>query len=829
MSGASPLVWTLAGAALLAAGFALVLFLRLRTARGEAEASARDLRQRGQALADRSAQLHTLVRMLQVARRQGDLAELLQVLLNHTQSLLPAAEQALVLARDPVHGRLVVKASAQALRAQTLELAADELRPRFLAAAQAMPGETLGVQDEAGLGLLHALVAAPPARAMLVMPLGDPTAPSAWLLLGSSAGAQAFDAVDAEWLPALRQPFDLAIARFQAGAELAEARTALAQASRFKTVFLANISHEVRTPMNAILGFAGLGQEAAALDEAQQALRQVEEAGQVMLALVDDVLELSRLESGNLQFELSHFDLPAELDALEQRFAPRALAKGLAWRLDRRPGLARYVEGDAARIRRVLASLVGNAIKFTERGEVAVEVGTRAEADALWLEAAVRDTGPGLDTARLESYFEAFGQGEGGIARRKGGAGLGLPIARRLVQQMGGELVVDSEPGKGSRFAFRLRLAPGEAGQVAQPQRPLAQRLPGLRGLRVLLVEDNPINQEVAARMLRRVGCEVTPSPDGETAIELGARGRFDAVLMDLHMPGLDGYQTTTRLLGLPGMQGVPIIALTAHAVPGYRERCLAAGMVDYLTKPIEPEALYESLLHWAGREPPSGEAAIEPAAEAPAAIIAGAEATREALAQAGFEVDATLRRLGDDLPFYRRLLRDFLDDFARTDDEISHSLEEGQADAARRQAHAFKGVAATLGARALAETASEIERLLGADEVASAALRLPDFGLALRTACAAIEALPQDAVDAPVAAPWDEAEVEAALERLAQGLARSDPTCEDDWDALRPQLDDLDASLLDRLDGQIRAFAFGFAANSLRELRELRARSATG
>ncbi len=776
-----------------------------------------ELQAQARARAERAAQWHGLQRMLGALQRAGDGDDLLLALLQSLQSLVPAADTAALLLREAGEGAYrALGAAEDASRSLTPE----ELRESVLPRAVALQGEALLLRDPDLLALKPRLLGGEPARALLLLRLGERNAPSALLLLANAHDADAFDAPDGELFDLLRHVLQVALARIAAERTLRRAQEQAGQATRFRTVFLANISHEVRTPMNAVLGFARLGETVSDLDQARDYLRKIGSAGETLLALVDDVLDLSKLEAGRLELEPEHIDLPAALGALRRRFEARAAEKGLGLELSLAPGLPQYVFADARHLLQMLGHLVANALRFTERGGIAIEAGPAADGARGWLEFVVSDSGIGLDLARLESYFEAFGQGAAGIERRQGGTGIGLPLARGIARLMGGDIQVESSPGSGSRFVVRLPWRAGEARLVAAAAAPVAQRLAALRGLRVLLVEDNAINQEVASRMLARVGVEVEIAGDGEAALACARAARFDAVLMDLHMPGMDGFETTSRLRRLPGMDAVPIIALTAHAVPGYRERCLIAGMVDYLTKPVEPAALYHALLRWTGAR----DAALDVQAVAAATDVAPPMAPATApLALPGFDVEGALRRLGGDAVFYRRLLDDFLDDFGDIDSQLSVAMEGGDAAGARRLAHAFKGVAATLGATGLAATSAEMERALADDDIVAAALLLPGFQAEFDAARDALRALPPAPEETPAPGPLTAREVEALLDRLQDGLSRSDPTSEDLWDAVRPHLDGVDAAVRDRLDGEIRAFAFGFAQQTLATLRAAR------
>ena len=366
-------------------------------------------------------------------------------------------------------------------------------------------------------------------------------------------------------------------------------------ASRAKSEFLATMSHEIRTPLNGVLGMAEL-LLATPLDETQRKYaRTVLRSGQTLLDIIKDILDFSKIEAGKLSLEAIDFDLRQLIEDSAAPFVARARDKGLEFSVVVPADLPGRWRGDPVRLRQILMNLLSNAIKFTARGRVTVRVEPERIADARGaLRFEVSDTGAGIADDARERIFDAFTQADGSITRQYGGTGLGLAICKRLVALMAGEIGVDSAPGRGSRFWFRVSLdrSSAEAAEAADPVAPTVR----FDGARVLIVEDNPVNQEVARATLESLGCRADLAADGQQAVEAVARTTYDLVLMDCQMPVLDGFAATAeiRRRERDGGAHLPIVALTANVVKGFRERCVAAGMDDYLSKPFDRARLTE-------------------------------------------------------------------------------------------------------------------------------------------------------------------------------------------------------------------------------------------
>lgn len=499
--------------------------------------------------------------------------------------------------------------------------------------------------------------------------------------------------------------------RKRAEAEGERARQLAEQASRAKSEFLANISHEVRTPLNALMGLTRLLMDSPLNTEQKNWLELMDSSAHALLGLLNDVLDLSRIEAGKLSIERIRFDLHEVLQDVGALYAEQARAKPLAWSLDMAPGLPRHMQGDPGRLRQVLSNLLSNALKFTPRGgriHVTADVVRHGAASRLRLQ--VQDSGVGISPKQQATIFDAFTQADASTARRFGGSGLGLAICSRLVRLMGGEIGLQSALGQGSTFTVTLPLDDTKAtdhvplSATAEPDG-IAQAGDRFAGLRVLVAEDHPVNELLMRQLLQRLGCTVLLARDGEQAVELWSRGGVDLVLMDVQMPGTNGLQATQRIRELEAARSqphTPIVAVTANAMSGDRDTCLAAGMDSYTPKPVEPQTLMRAMdeaLRRASGQPAPALLPEEPATEPHTPAAAGA-----------LDVAKLRRRLDGDEDTLRQLAQAMRTDLAERLRQLARALQTQDADQAVAHAHGLKGSLGSMTAERGARLAKGLE-----------------------------------------------------------------------------------------------------------------------
>jgi PAS domain S-box-containing protein len=478
---------------------------------------------------------------------------------------------------------------------------------------------------------------------------------------------------------------------------LVRARQAAQETARLKSEFLTNVSHELRTPLNGVLGMARMLLDTS-LDETQREYAQViRRSGRELLSVVDAILDFARAEAGRLELEDAEIEPRRVVEEACAALADDAAAKGLQVRAQVAPEVPERLRGDAARLRQVLEHLMANAVKFTARGTIGVRVGLvhdTAEGTLVGFE--VTDTGLGIDAATRERLFQPFVQADGSSTRRYGGAGLGLALSHRIVSAMGGQIGVRSEPGQGSTFWFTVRL-----GRPSSPEAVAAEDAP--RGGRVLVVEDNTVNQKVAMAMIESLGYRADAVGNGLEAVEACAQFTYDAVLMDCQMPQMDGYRATAFIRQREGIgRHTPIIALTASVTAEDRQRCLAAGMDDYLSKPVPREALATALRKW-----------VPGVVTPPAAPPMTPSSLPHSHPLRVLESHAGPRALAE-------VIDVFLQTIPRRLEDLRQAQGRGDAEAIHALAHSLKGASAQIGARGMADLCVQIDAVVRSGDVST-------------------------------------------------------------------------------------------------------------
>ncbi len=531
-----------------------------------------------------------------------------------------------------------------------------------------------------------------------------------------------------------------------------EARDAAQAANAAKGEFLAHMSHEIRTPLNAVLGLAQVLERTPLTDPQRDMVERIGIAGRSLLAILGDILDLSKIEAGQLRIESAPFDLAALLSRIASLMGQTARAKGLELRVVAPAGLTGLLVGDALRLEQVLVNLTGNAIKFTAEGEVALRAGILEQGDeSVRLHFAVSDTGIGIAPAERARLFTPFTQAETGIARRFGGTGLGLAISKRLVELMQGRIGVESEPGHGSTFWFEVPFARATAGlpvpvEVYNAPVPAGPRLAHTH---LLVVDDSAMNRDLVERALSLEGASVSLAADGQQAVTL-LRARpdhYDAVLMDVRMPVMDGLTATRIIRGELGLTTLPVIALTAGVLAGEQEAARAAGVDAVLPKPLDIGHMTETLAHWIGRAQAGANASDGAAAgQSPGAGGSlGADSFPEI---PGIDPARVVATCGRDLSFFLRLLGGFCAEFAAAPAQTRADLARGERETAARRMHTLRGNAASLGALEPARAAGALETAIERGET-DLELQLADLEETLTTLTEAT-------------APWREAAAEA-------------------------------------------------------------------
>ena len=495
--------------------------------------------------------------------------------------------------------------------------------------------------------------------------------------------------------------------------ELKIAKEEAVDANHAKSAFLANMSHEIRTPMNAILGLTHLALQTSLTPKQLDYLQKIDTSTNSLLRLINDILDFSKIEANKLEMEYSDFSLNEVFASLESLINVKLVEKELTYSLSIDESIPAWLVGDSLRLNQILTNLATNAIKFTHQGEISIKVKMIESSESnVKLRFLVQDTGIGMNQEQIKRLFQSFHQADSSISRRYGGTGLGLAISKRLIEMMGGKIVVESEVGKGTKFIFTACFDISTQDHSQRFESVSIHEISSiLKDYHILLVEDNEINRQVARELLEYVGIKVTDAHNGQQAVNISQENVYDCILMDVQMPVMDGYSATKIIrdrdakMG-PAFMNRPIIAMTADAMIGDRDRCLATGMNDHISKPIKPQIFYKTLLRWLKPDSPLGFSCIQinDSKQMPLG-------PNDAFPQIEcLDTKIGIKNLNNNSQLYIKILKNAHTRFHNIDSQIQAELNRGDFTTAQRLIHTFKGVSGTIGAMTLNKISKETE-----------------------------------------------------------------------------------------------------------------------